>query len=95
MSANPQGTRLMVESMAEDIDREKQTHKAAGYGESKVGSNERCDNCYWFSMKLGKTCCGLVQDPIHPTGWCKYWSPKAGIEMTAKTMRGRPAGARR
>jgi hypothetical protein len=83
MSANPQGTRLMVESMAEDLPREKMTHKAAGYADG-TGKSEHCDNCYWYSLKLGKTCCGLVQDPIHPTGWCKYWSPKADTAAMPK-----------
>lgn len=64
--------RSFVESMAQEEDREKATHRSVSYGEGRDG--EECRSCYWYQEKTGRTCCAMVRDPIHPDGWCRLYA---------------------
>jgi hypothetical protein len=51
---------------------------------------QRCGGCYHF---FPPNACQIVESPISPNGWCRYWAPRvAGVRVGAARRGG--AGGR-
>lgn len=62
------------------------TKSEAQYGKAKP-NGDRCDECRWARRQA--TRCDIVEPPIEPDGWCKYFHEhEGGVPQWAREAAG-------